>query len=257
MDGERQATFGPDGELETDTPPEVTGENDVGEEKGPNETDGGYNRYAVASLLQKAVRRSDEEVAAWAAWELARSGFGWNLWDRLNMFVIEDLRADERTALLVARYEELATERWSPESSEGRRCAIQAALAAARATSSREATHANNYFDRVAELRAEAADRGEDPDADFPVEDVDVGGTYDVALDGHTGEGSRAGRGSEFFRVHGGRVGPEAESGLSARWKRLRMELDENDYTDEQLAHALSPVDPDDPWDEPDFSGSG
>ncbi|RLM76884.1 hypothetical protein D3D02_19940, partial [Halobellus sp. Atlit-38R] len=89
---DRQATFGSDGSLETETTPDATGENDFGEEKEPNETDGGYSRYVVSSLLQKAVRRSDEEVAAWAAWELARSGYAWNLWDRLNLYIVEDLR---------------------------------------------------------------------------------------------------------------------------------------------------------------------
>jgi len=86
---DRQATFGSDGSLETDTTPDATGDNDFGEAKEPNETDGGYSRYVVSSLLQKAVRRSDEEIAAWAAWELARSGYAWNLWDRLNLYVVE------------------------------------------------------------------------------------------------------------------------------------------------------------------------
>jgi hypothetical protein len=67
MNEERQATFGPDGELETDAPA-ATGTNDLGEETGADETDGGFNRYAVVSLLQKAIRRSDEDASAWAAW---------------------------------------------------------------------------------------------------------------------------------------------------------------------------------------------
>jgi len=58
-------------ELETDTTPDATGDNDFGEAKEPNETDGGYSRYVVSSLLQKAVRRPTREIAA-AAWELAR-----------------------------------------------------------------------------------------------------------------------------------------------------------------------------------------
>ena len=104
----RQATFGSDGELDTDRDPDASTENDFGDPTEANETDGGYNRYAVSSLLQKAVRRSDEEVAAWAAWELARSGYAWNLWDRLNLYVVEDLRAGHQVALTIERYEELA-----------------------------------------------------------------------------------------------------------------------------------------------------
>ena len=250
---DRQATFGTDGSLETETPPEATGENDFGEQKESDETDGGFNRYAVASLLQKAVRRSDEEVAAWCAWELARSGFGWNLWDRLNTIVVEDLRAGSEVALLVARYEELATEKWDADSTMGRRCAIHAALAAARSRASRESTNAENCFSAVADHRAEARDAGEEPEYTFPVENLDIGSEYDVALDGHTGEGARAGRGSRFFRVHGGRVGPVGESALSERWQRVAMELDEYDYADEELDHATSAVDADDPWREPEF----
>jgi hypothetical protein len=253
MDEERQATFGPDGELETDAP-EATGQNDLGEETGADETDGGFNRYAVVSLLQKAVRRSDEEVAAWAAWELARSGFGWNLWDRLNTFVVEDLRADERAALLVGRYEDLA-DRWGEDSRRGQMAAVQAALVTARAHSAREGANAVNCFAEIAEKRAEALREGAEPTHTFPVEPADLreGGTFDVALDGHTGEGARLDRGSPFFRVYGARVGPEGETDPSARWKRLRMALDAYEYTDAEVERALSAVDPADRWSEPDL----
>jgi hypothetical protein len=249
---DRQATFGTDGSLETERPPEATGTNDFGDEKGSDETDGGYSRYAVASLLQKAVRRSDEKVAAWCAWELSRSGFAWNLWNRLNTVVVEDLRAGSDVALVVARYEELATDRWDADSTMGRRCAIHGALAAARAVSSRESTNAENCFSRVADHRAEARAAEADPSYDFPVDDLDVGGRYDVALDGHTGAGSRAGRGSRFFRVHGARVGPTGESELSRRWQRVAMRLDEFDYDDAEIDHATAAVDADEQWADPD-----
>ncbi|QCJ45637.1 hypothetical protein [Haloprofundus sp. MHR1] len=252
MTDERQATFGSDGSLRANTPPEATGENDFGEEKAENETDGGYSRYVVSSLLQKAVRRSDEEVAAWAAWELARSGFGWNLWDRLNLYVVEDLRAGDEVALTIERYEELATDRWSMDSWEGRLCAIHAALAAARAPSTREASNADEYFRKVAEERAAARERGEDPAHDFPVGDLEAGGTFDAVFDGHTGEGSKRGRGTEFFKTRGARVGPEGESELSARWQRLAMVLDDIDYTEEQIRRAVEPVDPEARWEEPE-----
>ncbi|MFC5136324.1 MULTISPECIES: hypothetical protein [Haloferacaceae] len=255
---ERQATFRTDGSLETDTTPEATGENDFGERKAENETDGGYSRYAVSSLLQKAVRRSDEEIAAWAAWELARSGYAWNLWDRLNLYVVEDLRAGSEVALLVERYEELATERWEPDEWRGRLCAIHAALAAARARSAREAANADAYFSAVAEERAEARERGEEPDHDFPAGDLEAGGEFDVALDGHTGEGAKRDRGTRFFKTRGARVGPEGEDETSARWQRLAMALDDDvAYSAAELDHAVAPVDPDDPWTEPEEIGGG
>ena len=249
---DRQATFGSDGSLETDTTPDATGKNDFGEPKEPNETDGGYDRYAVSSLLQKAVRRSDEEVAAWAAWELARSGYAWNLWDRLTLYVVEDLRAGSDVALTIERYEELATERWEPAEWKGRLCAIHAALAAARAQSTREGPNADGYFRAVADVRAEARERGEEPAHDFPVGDLEPGGEFDAIFDGHTGEGSKLGRGTRFFKTRGARVGPEGEGEHSARWQRLAMILDdERDYSAAELDRAVEPVDPDDPWREP------
>lgn len=253
MDEERQTTFGPDGELETDAP-DATGTNDFGEETGADETDGGFNRYAVVSLLQKAIRRGDEEVSAWCAWELARSGFGWNLWDRLNTFVVEDLRADAQAALLVGRYEELA-EGWEMDSRRGQMAAVQAALVVARARSAREGANAVNAFHAIAKRRAEARERGDDPAHTFPVtdDDLSVGGRFDVALDGHTGEGARLNRSSPFFRIHGARVGPAGETDVSERWKRLYLALDDYDYTDEEVAHALAAVAADEPWTEPDF----
>lgn len=255
--GDRQATFGTDGSLETDTPPEATGTDDFGREKEPNETDGGYNRYDISSLLQKAVRRSDEEVAAWAAWELARSGYAWNLWDRLNLYVVEDLRAGDEVALLIERYEELATERWEPNEWKGRICAIHAALAAARATSSREAPNADEYFRTVAEIRADAKERGEEPAHDFPVGGLEPGGEFDVIFDKHTGEGARRDRGTRFFKTRGARVGPEGEDEQSARWQRLSMILDEGvEYSDAELDQAVAPVDTDDPWGEPEPESS-
>jgi len=252
MSDDRQATFGADGSLETDTPPEATGENDFGEPKEPNETDGGYSRYAVSSLLQKAVRRSDEEVAAWAAWELARSGYAWNLWDRLNLYVVEDLRAGDEVALTIERYEELATERWEPDEWRGRLCAIHAALAAARARSTREASNADEYFRRVADHRASAVERDETPAHDFPVGNLEPEGRFDAIFDGHTGEGSKRNRGTRFFKTHGARVGPEGEDDRSARWQRLAMLLDDDhEYAEDELDRAVEPVDRDDPWADP------
>jgi hypothetical protein len=251
MTEDRQATFGADGSLDTETPPEAReGTTDEGEPKRENETDGGYDRYDVSSLLQKAVRRSDERVAAWAAWELARSGYAWNLWNRLNLYVVEDLRAGQEVALLVERYEQLATERWEPDSWKGRLCAIHAALACARARSSREAANADECFRLVAERRADTPD-DEDPPVDFPVGDLEPGGRFDAVFDGHTGEGSRRGRGTRFFKTHGARVGPEPDGEESRRWQRLAMALSDVDYAEAELERALEPVSAEDPWDAP------
>jgi hypothetical protein len=229
--------------------------NDFGEQLGEHETKGGYNRYDVSSLLQKAVRRSDEECAAWAAWELTRSGYAWNLWDRLALYVVEDLRAGDEIVLLLQRYEQLATDYWDTDDWEGQLCAIHAALAAARATSTREATYANDYFERVAQERAAARTAGREPAYDFPVGDLDPGGEFDVIFDQHTYEGKKMDRDGRYFTVHGARVGPEGESALSQRWRQRSLELDDRTYSDAEREQALTPVDPDDRWSEPEQPG--
>ena len=250
-DEPRQATFGSDGNLDTERDPDAATENDFGEPKQANETDGGYSRYTVSSLLQKAVRRSDEEIAAWAAWELQRSGYGWNLWDRLNLYVVEDLQAGESVALTIQRYEELATDRWENEDWQQRLCAIHAALAAARATSTREAANADEYFRKVADERAAARDAGEKPRFDFPAGDLEPEGEFDAIFDGHTGEGAKRDRGTRFFKTRGARVGPEGEDDQSARWQRLSMVLDGIDYSEAEISHATEPVDANERWEEP------
>lgn len=251
MSEDRQVTLG-GGEVEGDEP--MT--DDFGEELDENATKGGYNRYDVSSLLQKAVRRSDEECAAWAAWELTRSGYAWNLWDRLALYVVEDLRAGADVAPLIERYERLATERWEDDSWEGRLCGIHAALAAARATSTREATYADGYFERVAEERAAAREEGREPEYDFPVGDLEPGGRHDVIFDQHTYDGKRMGRDGRYFTVHGARVGPTGESAVGERWRRRSLDLAERTYSDAELDHALAPVAPDERWDEPAVSDS-
>lgn len=61
------------------------------------------------------------------------------------------------------------------------------------------------------------------------------------------------GRGTEFFKTHGARVGPEGEDDHSARWQRLNMALHEVDFSGAQVAHAVDPVDANEKWSEPTF----
>jgi hypothetical protein len=230
--------------------------NDFGEEYTWWATKGGYRKDIVSSLLQKSVRRGDEERAAWAAWELARSGHASNLWKRLNIYIIEDLKAGHEVALLVERYETMAKERWKPDSWEGWLCAIHAALTCARAPSSREATYANYYFHRVAQDRVRAEEDGDEMVYEPVVdeEDFEPGGELDKAVvDKHTYPGSGRGRGWRHFRVHGIRTDNETE--LGRKLHRRAREYDRRgygspavNYTDEEIEHALAPVDEDDPW---------
>ena len=139
---------------------------------------------------------------------------------------------------------------------------LHAALTCARARSSREATFANDYFDKVAKDRACAREEDRDPRYDFPVpkEELRFGGRYDVVLDRHTQKGKSAGRDWRHFKSVGGRVGPEGEPDLSVKWRRRSMEYDAEglreahvEFSEQEIEHALQPVDETEPWFEPDL----
>ena len=222
---------------------------DSGDPQGPWRTKGEINRFTVSSALQKAVRRSDEELAGWAALELARSGFHSNLWDRLNLYAVEDLAAGQQAVNQISRYEELS-QRW--ENDEWRRivCAIHAALTAARARSSRESPNAHGYFKEVAKERAAAQTEGREPTDEFPIDgEIDLGGLYDVVLDRHSKKGKSNGRDWKHFYTRAVRVGPKGEPELSQIWHRKRLQIKYEGKIDEDLLdHAVSAVDPDVRW---------
>lgn len=255
-DSHDQFRFGDEGELKEPEPDDEDDEeqlNDLGEEQPWYETKGGYNRFEVVSLMQKCTRRSDEEKAAWCAWELVRSGHAEKFWERMILFVVEDLRANSEEALLIDYYHRLATERWEPDSWKGKVSAIHAALSAARAPSSRESVHADDFFRQVVTERVEADKEGREPEFDFPVsnDELQVGGRYDVALDRHTYAGQNTGRDWGHFWTRAARVGPKGEPELSAKWQRRRLEVDpEREFSQAEIEHALDPVDPEDRWEE-------
>lgn len=261
-DSQDQFRFTEDGELEEpDEGEEIEDQlvDDWGNERPWYLTRGRYRRDIVTSLLQKGVRRSAEEETAWASWELARSGLTEYVFERLNLFVIEDLMAGHEVALLIDRYEELATERWDPDSWHGRLCVIHAALAAARAPSSRESTYANGAFDSVAKDRVKA-DQEEDHEMVFdPVvseEELEPGGKYNVALDKHTRPGAgQLNRGWKHFRIHGARTGPDEDTAVGEKWRRQVLKAEKYGYREAQIAfteaeieHALKPTDEEEPW---------
>ncbi len=120
------------------------------------------------------MRRSDDETAAYAAWELVRSGEGYetHYWNRVVLARIEDLVAGNEATEHVLRYEELAKNRYEDDAWVCRLCAIAAALVAARAQSSRATTHANGYFSNTMEDRARARqDDDHEPLYEPPVSD--------------------------------------------------------------------------------------
>lgn len=260
-----QLRFGENGELkETDDEVQSTDNlKDDGDPMGRFQTKAGFSIFPVSSLLQKSVRRSDEELAAWAAWELVRSGYESMFWKRVLTIATEDISVEDdvttqvRSLYRLGTGQEDATEGWSGDGERGRVCAIRAAITCAQAESSRLSDYLNNTFERIADERVNAAEEGRDPAYDFPAGDLNPDGHYDVIHDMHTSTGSGRNRGYKHFLVHSSRTDSFAD--LEQRYKRINMELvseaDDTDakFSDTEIDHALSTVDPDHPWREPDF----
>jgi hypothetical protein len=264
-DNSDQLRFGEDGELEEGEEDEQATKNvgDDGEPTGRFQTDARFNIFDVSSLLQKSVRRSDEEVAAWAAWELVRSGYDNMYWKRIQTIATEDTSVESDVTSQVRSLYQLGTgqvdvvDGWSAENERGRVCALRAAVICAQAQSSRLCDYLNNTFERIAEERVNAAEEGRESRYDFPAGELNSDGQYDVAFDMHTSIGSGKNRGYGHFLVHSSRT--DSMTDLEQRYKNINMELVEQaddtdaEFTDTEFDHALSTVDPDEPWREPDF----
>ncbi|RQG95563.1 hypothetical protein [Natrarchaeobius oligotrophus] len=237
--------------------------NDFNEEMPWYETKGGYRRDVMSSLFQKAVRRSDAETAAFAAWELVRSGpkYESHYWSRAILVCVEDLVAGNEATEHVLRYEELAKNRWEDNGWARRLCAIAAALVCARAQPSRETTHANGYFSNTMVDRARVKqDDDHEPLYEPPVteEELDPDGEIGfVTVDKHTYPGAGKGRGWPHFRLHGARIGPHEDTVLGKKFRRRVLEYDQPEYSyrepevafsEKEIEHALEPTTEDAPW---------
>lgn len=253
-----QLTFGSDGELvsnDDDSDDSSDSDNtmtrDDGEELDKYETNGGFNRYELSSLLQKAVRRSDREKAMFAAWELTRSGYGWNFWDRIKVMLVEDvrLRVDEAHLPGAIYNLEQRAKDWDMDSTRGRAAAMRAASLLAEAESSRELFALDGLWDDIAEDRMEALNNDEEPEHDFPVQD-DLDELDWQVRDMHTYLGKQKNRNWAHFLVSSSRTTEETDLGMDAKRKRMEIRYDDA-FDDDQLDLALSTVDEDDPWTEP------
>ena len=191
--------FSDDGELkepDDDNKGDEKQTNDFGEEMPWYETKGAFRRDVMSSLFQKAVRRSDEETAAFAVWELVRSGpkYETHYWNGAVLACIEDLVAGNEAIEHVLRYEDLAKNRYTENDWARRLCAIAAAMVCARARSGREVTHANGYFSNTMVDRARAQQEDDhEPLYEPPVtdEDLEADGKYGlIAKDKHTYPGA-------------------------------------------------------------------
>ena len=234
----RQSTLGDD-EREADTGLS----RDDGEGLSENETCMGFNRFDVSSLLQKSVRRGDREKAIWSAFELSRSGYGWNFWERAEIMLVEDLRLTPNESHLVNAIRDLSemADEWGRGSRKGVAAAMRAASLLAEAESSRELFFMQDYWND------ELDDIDELTQADwsaFPIKQ-DLTEVERQVLDQHTGEGSKKGRGHRHFMTVASRTSETSK--LDEIYKKRMMEEEDIDYTDEEIDNAVSEV-KDDPW---------
>src|SRR3954451_4779600 len=139
------------------------------ERSGPPPTPRGHDAYEAVSSLQKAVRRSDPEAAAYWALELAAGNGHW-LWKRLKVIAIEDV-SPEATGI-VADVRALH-EQWRDSKGADILAVVRAAVALAIAPKSR-------VCNSLLLVLSDADYRQEVPDE---------------ALDQHTLRGKRMGRG--------------------------------------------------------------
>ena len=143
-------------------------------ERWPPPTRRGLDAYEVVSALQKAVRRSDPEAAAYWAIELAPAHGNW-LWSRLKTIAIEDC-APEATGLVTDIT--VLHRQWENAKGEDPMTVVRAAVALAIAPKSRVAC----WMTLV--VANDAYPPREPPDE---------------ARDMHTRAGKRMGRGIEHF----------------------------------------------------------
>lgn len=211
--------------------------NEKGEPLGDHETVSGENRWHVVSAFQKAVRRKNEMLSAWCAWELCRSGYGYQFWKRANVVAMEDTRAECMAPIVVWRCNMQAKHGSGDYSNwSSIRCATRAALALARAPGSHESDYTQGGFSKISDKRKNAFENGNPDDApDYPVE------IPEVAIDMHTQDGKRKGRSNKFFHLYSGRMAEESEIGFACHALALDHR-DDFDLTEKQREQALSVV---------------
>lgn len=224
--------------------------NDIGQPVDQYETKGSENMYTLGSLLQKAARRGDRELACYAAWELVRSGYDGFFWSRAaSTILLEDLRLGPEEAHLLTAIERLRVmsntvfddDDWMKQAA-----AMRAASLLAEAESSRELFAMIGWWNEIAEDRLEAINNRDEPEHGFPIDEVRDDIEY-VVNDQHTAKGSRAGRNSAHYKIEASRT--SEPSGLEQQYKRLLLERGISyDITDEQIDHAIKPVPDDKPW---------
>jgi hypothetical protein len=177
----------------------------------------GYNVHEVISALQKAIRRSQPEAAAYWVVELDQSGHSGWAWNRLLCILSEDVGPAAPLGLVadVKALHRIWADGKDKKAGSGGLAIIHATLLLAMAPKNRLA----NYLAIV--LASDHAERLEIPDE---------------ALDRHTQRGKKMGRGMEHFMTDAALlIQPDLEAGdleaLETKWQDLRRRLGEEDPT--------------------------
>lgn len=168
----------------------------------------GYKLSAVASALQKSIRRGDVRVAGYFGIELFESNFAAYFWRRMKVISAEDIFAG-----FTAEIESLCNcwqEAHAHRKGSGRIFLAKAIVLLCRAAKSRDADHLTNLlYDAsavpAAELDAAIAEvESIVPEGEEPVPDY----AYDV----HTSEGRKAGKTkADFFKEEDAALKPRAQ----------------------------------------------
>jgi len=156
------------------------------------------NRYPldeVTSAMQKAIRRADEEDAAYWAYELFVSGYWKHMWKRLLVISCEDIGDPAVIGLVNGLF--VAFE-FIQKTSKTDHHWNQAAFAIRAMSRAKKTRAANSFACYIMELHADNEETGERR----PIPDR--------ALDKHTKRGRAMGRGMEHFFSEASRIEPES-----------------------------------------------
>jgi len=176
--------------------------------KEPTTTKSGYPLDEVSSVLQKSIRRADEKIALFFAFELFPRSAD-ILWQRLQVIAAEDIENANACTIVNSLRSAFY---WNNknilkvEDLKNRIFITKAVLYLCRQTKSREADHAQHYID-------ECIKNGEK--LTVP----------DYALDVHTKRGRANGKTTaEFYLDEHAALHPQ---GLDAYYNKLKFDCDE------------------------------
>lgn len=188
----------------------------------------------AASMLQKAIRRGEEETAVYIAKEIAESGYVDYLFRRLLVTASEDIGPVEPdiTARIISIYEGMKFVTSKGKKKYDGNMVANIVLIMCRCKKTREAADLDTLIGMKIRSIIHSGNYS------------DVLPTPDWALDGHTARGRSKRRGEEFFQRVGRIIQPDCTTPKGELWRQKVMEFlagesdeqesdDGDDYADE------------------------